>query len=161
MLELFRKVGIYMDRSFRGFIAGVVAGLVLNAFNLICYYPLHLVKIRFIDWSSIIVISGRPETLLEITESLFHQLMWDGALGTIFAHLIPQVTSRGYLLNGAFYGYILAFIFRSIVELYRVPFLTDGKVPSMTTILNTIGVLLWGLVLAAVLKKFDKTAAKT
>lgn len=144
-----------MDRFHRGFVAGVIAGIFLNIYNFIFYYIFNITEIRFIDWTSILLFGSRPENIHEIILNLAFQLLWDGFLGVVFAYLIPQTTSRGFLIKGPLYGAFLTFVFRSFAETYRIPFLTN-QFPLMTFEVNTGGVLLWGLILTFTLKKLDQ-----
>ena len=144
-----------MDRLYRGFIAGAIAGILLNAINLSCFYIFKITEIRFIDWTSILAFGYRPENLNGILLNLFFQLLWDGFLGVIFAFLIPHVTSRAYLIKGVLYGSFLTFVFRAVAVLFRLPFLIN-KFPLMTHEVNLLAVFIWGLTLAFILKKLDQ-----
>ncbi len=144
-----------MDRFHRGFIAGVIAGVFLNIYNFISYYVFKITEIRYIDWTSILMFGHRPENMNAIIVNIIFQLLWDGFLGVIFVYLIPKATSRGYLIKGPLYATFLTFVFRSIAELYRVPFLTD-KFPLMTFQVDIVGVILWGLILTFTLKQLDQ-----
>ncbi len=144
-----------MDRFYRGFIAGSIAGVFLNIYNFILYYVFQITEIRFIDWTSILMFGHRPENINALILNLVFQLLWDGFLGVIFAYLIPKTSSRGYLIKGPLYAAFLSFVFRVTAELYRVPFLTN-KFPLMTFQINIGGVILWGLILTFILKKLDQ-----
>lgn len=41
-----------MDRTTRGLLAGIIASIPMNAWNLFDYYFLHITQIRFLDWVS-------------------------------------------------------------------------------------------------------------
>jgi uncharacterized membrane protein YagU involved in acid resistance len=69
--------------------------------------------------------------------------------------MIPKVTSQGYLIKGAFYGLAIGIILYAIPTLFKTPDITI--VPLKTTISNHIGAVLWGLVMAYLLRWFDTT----
>lgn len=39
-----------MDRTLRGLLAGAIAGIAMNFWNLLDYYFFHIIQIRFLDW---------------------------------------------------------------------------------------------------------------
>lgn len=144
-----------MDRTFQGLTAGLIGAVVMNFINLVFYYIFKLTEIRFLDWGSIVMLGHKPESFIEIIYGLIIHILWTGALGIIFSYLIPKITSQGYLIKGGLYAFLLTFIFRSIVRLYNVPIL--NKVSVKTSLINTSSAFLWGLILAALLKKFEES----
>ncbi len=144
-----------MDRTSKGFIAGVGAGLIVSAINLPAYYWFHIIKIRFLDWAAILVLRGFPQNGLETIFALIQQLFWDGGMGIIFAFLLPKISWRGYKTKGAIYGILLSFIFCSLAIMFRLPFLSE-KVPLETVLFNNLCVILWGIIVAVILKKLEE-----
>ena len=144
-----------MDRFYRGFAAGIAGGLAMNAWSLFSYYILNLTEQRFLDWSSIILYGGLPNSVFQAVYAQIIQLLWVGLLGILFAFLVPVVTSRFYLGKGVLYGLLLGFIIYAITTLFRVPNLV---IFSTTTVLsNHIGGIIWGLTMAYVLRRLDTT----
>lgn len=144
-----------MDKTFSGFFAGIYAGLIVSVISLPAYYWFHIVKIRFLDWTAILVLRDLPQNIPETIYALLLQLLWDGFLGIIFAFLLPLMSAKGYKTKGAIYGLFLSFIFCSIAVLFRVPFLS-AKVPFVTVLFNQLCVIIWGIFLAVILKKLEK-----
>lgn len=144
-----------MDRVSRGFASGVIAGILMNAVNLIFFYIFKLTQIRFVDWASIVLFGHRPENFNQLLLNLVFNLLWDGFFGVIFAVMIPKITSRIYLFKGVVYGVFLTFVFRAIATLFGLPFLTN-KFPILTHEINTLTVAVWGFSLAYGLKILDK-----
>jgi len=147
-----------MDRFFRGFIAGVAGGIVMNVWNFFSYYVLDFAQIRYLDWASMILYGRLPHSVLDAAYALLIQILWVGLLGIIFAYFVPVITSRGYLFKGVIFGLSLAFIIYAVTSLYKVPNLTTFS--SATVISNHIGGLLWGLTMAYVLHRLDTTPLK-
>src|SRR6056297_2161111 len=99
-----------MDRTFKGLIAGTISAVIMNAINLIFFYIFNLTEVRFLDWASIIMLGGRPTTLLAAIYALIIHILWTGSLVVIFTYLIPQITSQGVLIKGGLYAFLLTFI---------------------------------------------------
>ena len=77
-----------MDRTFQGLVAGTIAEIAMNIWNLIDFYFFHLSNIRIFDWIAVLTSGEKSQTLFQsITDSTM-QLMWDGFLGIIFAHFM-------------------------------------------------------------------------
>jgi hypothetical protein len=144
-----------MDRTIRGLIAGIIAGVFQNAWNLIDYYLFHITDIRFLDWVSVLLIWSRPKTGFFSVFCLLMQLFWDGFLGIIFAHILVSITSKSLIIKSTLYSLMLWFIFKGIVNLFRVPYLSGVQsIPGAMS--NVFAIILWGIVLGLVLKKLDK-----
>ena len=146
-----------MDRTIRGLLAGVIAGIVKDSWNLIDYYFLHITEIRFLDWAAILATWSRPRNSLSTVFFLMLQILWDGFLGIIFAHLLISITTRYLILKSILFSLMLWFVFKIIVNLYRVPLLS-GIQPQPEAISNVMAVILWGVIMGLVLKKLDKPA---
>lgn len=144
-----------MDRTLRGLLAGVIAGIAMNVWNLSDYYFLHLTKIRFLDWASVLLAWSKPKTAVETVIYLIIHLLWDGFLAIIFSHLLVSITSRGLIIKSTIYSVLLWFFFKITVNIYRVPVLS-GLQPFPGAMSNLLAVILFGIVLGLVLKKFDK-----
>ncbi len=139
-----------MDRLYRGAVAGIVGGIVMNAWSFFSYHILYFNTRRYTDWMGVIVYGDLPRTLAETLYALMLHLVWVGLLGVLFAYLIPHNNSRGYLLTGAFYGLASGIIIYAIPTLLRTPYIS--KFPFNTTISNHIGAILWGVTLAYTLR---------
>ena len=142
-----------MDRFHRGLVAGIVAGLAMNLWTLLPLFILNWEVLRFIDWAGIVIFGDLPRSHLQGLFALVMQLLWTGLLGVGFAYLIPQVTSRGYLIKAAFYGIIVGFVTYAIPTLFQMPFLAQHSFA--TVISNHIGGLIWGVVMGLTLRWLD------
>lgn len=148
-----------MDRTFRGLVAGQIAAIVMNAWNLIDYYFFHFTNLRFLDWIAILASGEKPQAIFEVIVDLILQIIWDGVLGAIFAHLLIKTTSRGVIIKASIYSTLLWFIFRAVAVLYRLTPILEGQTfPGRLS--NLLSALLWGITLGWVLKKFDKVPEK-
>jgi hypothetical protein len=142
-----------MDRFFRGLVAGIAGGVAMNIWSAFAYYILKLPIRRFIDWAGIVLYGDYPHTVYESLFALLMQILWVGLLGVIFAYMIFQATSRGYLIKGAFFGIISGFF------IYAIPTLLGSKhlaTTSFTTVIsNHFGGLIWGLTTAQTVRWLD------
>ncbi|MBS4023160.1 MAG: hypothetical protein KGZ79_12195 [Dethiobacter sp.] len=143
-----------MDRFFRGFIAGFIGGVAMNIWTLIAVFILNLQIIRFIDWASVFLYGSLPQNHIQGIFALWMQLIWSGLLGVAFAFLLPQITSRGYLLKGAIFGVVAGFLMYALPTLFQTPIVSS--VSFETTVSNHAGGLLWGLTTAQSLRWLDK-----
>ncbi|MEW6182613.1 MAG: hypothetical protein AB1500_05465 [Bacillota bacterium] len=142
-----------MDRFFRGLVAGIAGGVLMNVWDLTTYYLLGLPILRYLDWASVILFGDLPQTHFQAGYALIVQILWVGLLGVVFAYALPQTTSRGYLLKGAFYGIILGFFVYAIPVLLETQYLSDFT--TATVLANHSGGLLWGLTLAQTLRRLE------
>ena len=147
-----------MDRTMRGLLAGIIAGVVMNAWNLFDYYFLHITELRFLDWLAVLLTWARPlngfETILYL---VLQTIVWDGVLGVGFAHLVVSITSENIIYKSTLYSIVLWFTFKVIVNFYHVPVLT-AKQSFPGRLSNLLAAILWGLTLGFVLKKLEKPA---
>lgn len=145
-----------MDRTTRGLVAGIIAGIAMNAWNLFDYYLLHITELRFLDWLSVLLTWKKPENSFQTVIALILQtVVWDGFLGIIFAHITVLTTSRLVVCKSVLYSVLLWFIFKTIVNLYRVPFLS-ADLPYNGRLSNLLAAIIWGIVMGLVLKALDK-----
>lgn len=144
-----------MDRFMRGLVSGIVGGVVMNIWSLTSYHILHFTERRFLDWASVLMYGHLPSNLKETAFALVAQILWAGFLGILYAYLIPVVTSRGYLIKGAFWGFITGFLIYASAILLNMPYFSRISVD--TVISQMVGGVIWGLTLAQVLRWLDTT----
>ncbi|MFZ7102713.1 MAG: hypothetical protein ACOWWO_08645 [Peptococcaceae bacterium] len=147
-----------MDRTTRGLLAGITAGVAMNTWNLFDYYFLHLTEIRFLDWLAVLITWTKPANTFQTVIALVLQtVIWDGFLGILFAHLVVLVTSEGIVYKSTLYSALLWFTFKVIVNLYRVPFLSGpGEQPHFGRLSNLLAIIIWGIIMGIMLKKLNK-----
>jgi hypothetical protein len=148
-----------LDRTFRGLIAGNIASIVMNIWNLIDYYYFHITNLRFLDWIAVLASGKNPQSIYEVIVDLILVIVWDGVLGIFFAHLLMKTTSSGVIIKASIYSTLLWFIFHGIAVLYRLTPILEGQTFS-GRFSNLLSALLWGIILGWVLKKFDKVPEK-
>lgn len=145
-----------MDRTCRGLTAGFIGGVAMNAWNLSDYYFLHITRLRYLDWAAVLLTWDRPHSPLQAVVALVIQNIWNAFLGAVFAHLIAAITSKGLVLKSLVYSLIAWFSFKSIVNLARVPVLSNGQTfPGRMS--NLLAVVIWGLVTALVLARLERS----
>jgi hypothetical protein len=148
-----------MDRTFRGLIAGLIAGVVFNIWNLTDFYFFHISNLRLLDWVAVLTSGEKSQSFFQSITDLIIQLIWDGFLGIIFAHLLIKITSRGVIVKSVLYGTLCWFFFRAIAILFKItPLIAGHTFPSRFS--NLLGAVLWGIVLGSFLKQFDKIPEK-
>lgn len=145
-----------MDRTISGFFSGIVAGIMMNIWNLFDYYILHLSPIRFLDWFFVLLYWVKPTSRFELAFSLILQIIvWCGFMGVIFAHVVKLITARYIIFKSILYSMILWFIFKVIVNFYEVPVIS-GKPPIQGGMSNIFAIIIWGIVTGLMMKYFEK-----
>lgn len=145
-----------MDRFFRGFFAGLLAGIPMNVWGLISYHVLDFGRLRFLDWMGIILYGDFPVTFGEQAYALWVQLFGLGYLGILFAYLIPVTTSWWYIGKAVIFSGAFSFVAYALPLLFRVPELT--AVPLNSVISNHLGAGIWGITLGYALQRLDTAA---
>lgn len=148
-----------MDRFTRGLIAGTAGGIIMNIGDFFSYSILHYSNLRYLDWASILIFGGRPNNSLETLFSLIAQLFWSGFLGVIFSFITPAITSRGYLLKGAFWGFISGFLIYAVSVLLSMPHYND--LTTGTAVNQIIWGIIWGISMAYFLKLLNKKSIQS
>jgi predicted membrane-bound dolichyl-phosphate-mannose-protein mannosyltransferase len=110
--------------------------------------------IRFIDWAGIMIFGDLPRSHGEGLIALSLQLIWVGALGVVFAFLILQITSQGYLLKGFIYALTVGFLIYAVPTVFQVPILKEASL--VTVVSNKIGAVIWGLAMSKTLHWLDR-----
>lgn len=144
-----------MDRFFRGLVAGITGAIAMNIWSFISYDLLNFTKLRFLDWAAIFIFGDRPKSLIETFMALGTQILFGGFLGVLLAYLFPLVTSRGYLIKGAFFGFVTGFFIYAIPVLFNVQHLQFTATETAAS--NVIGGIMWGLTTALLLRLLDST----
>ncbi|SFH29943.1 Conserved membrane protein YqhR [Desulfotomaculum arcticum] len=144
---------ILQDRTTRGFIAGVLGGIVMNIISYISYY-LNIANLRFLDWPSIIITGHSPTNALQAIFFFLIQLIFVGFLGIIFAYLVSKlVTSINYIFKGFLFAVLSWFAIYSLTYIADVPKLTPLTMGTAVT--DFIGALVFGFVVSETLNRFD------
>lgn len=145
-----------MDRTFRGLLSGLIAGIVMNIWNFTGVYLLRISNVRLLDWVAVLTSGAKSQSVIQAITDLIIQIIWDGFLGITFAHLLVKITSRGIIIKSVLFATILWFFFRAVAILYRITPLYVGQAFA-ERLFNLLGAVLWGVILGILLKRFDKT----
>ncbi len=145
-----------MDRFFRGFLAGLLAGIPMNIWSLFSYHVLHFGQRRFLDWMGIILYGNLPLTFGEQAYALFGQFFGLGVLGILYAYLLAAIGSQWYVGKAVIYSGAFSFVVYALPMLFRVPNLTE--MPMNAVISNHIGALIWGIFLGYVQQRLESGA---
>lgn len=146
-----------MDRTFRGLISGLIAGGAMNIWNLAEVYLLRISNVRLADWVAVLTSGAKSQSVFQVITDIIIQIIWDGFLGIIFAHLLVKITSRGIIIKSVLFATILWFFFRAVAVLYRITPLYTGQAFT-GRLFNLLGAVLWGAILGVLLKRSEKTS---
>jgi len=150
------KAGDDVDRFYRGFVAGMVAAIPLNAWSFFSYHILGLTQRRLLDWAGMMVFGVLPRTAVQVVLALFMQLVWSGLRGIFFVYLLRSIGSQGLIGKAVIFSVIVSFLEESIVVLFKVPNLV--RTTTGTLISTLVGAVMWGAVLALLLRRLDTEA---
>ncbi|MBU4554553.1 MAG: hypothetical protein Q8N93_10010 [Bacillota bacterium] len=126
----------------------------MNLIDHFLFFVIGIDHFRFIDWAGIFIFGHTPTNLPEAVFAQVGQLFFSGLVGIFFVYLLPQVTSRYYLVKGVIYAQFVWFGSYALSILFQVPGLRTISLESAVS--DLIGSLVYGLVLAWVLRLIDK-----
>jgi hypothetical protein len=134
------------DKFMRGMIAGVLAGVVCNAFSYFSFHVLRFAALRYVDFASVVIYGRKLQQPLALVMAQLFQLGFSGFLGVLYAYLLPLMSTQYYRSKGIFYGVAVWGISYGVAHLYKLPELTIT--PVNTAISNNISAFIFGWVLA-------------
>ncbi len=132
------------DRFTRGFISGVIAGILPLIFNFTAF-TLNFTTVRWAGFAGIFLFGHKPHSLGEEIFAVIAVFFFLGLLGIIFSLLIPFLSRENLLLKSSVFGLTVWFASFAITFLFQLPDLED--LPLLTVITNFISAILWGLTL--------------
>lgn len=142
------------DRFANGLVAGFISGIIIDILNFAAYY-LHWSTMRYLDWAGIMIFGRKPTFLSEEIFAQLVQLAFSAFIGVLFAYLYFEITSRYYLLKGIFLGVMFWFFIYAAGIALKLPHLS--VIPFKTSLMNFVGAIIYGLIAAETLRRFDKT----
>lgn len=138
------------DRTYFGFLAGIIADIPQTVINLISYYS-NFSQRRLLDEMAIILFSNKAMDITQTITAITARIIFAGILGILFAHLMKYLTEEHYLFKGWVYGSIVMGLIYSATSLFKIPELMYTH--TYTVISNFITSSIYGLVLAESLKR--------
>jgi hypothetical protein len=111
-----------MDRFLRGFIVGVAADALKDALNLFSYYVLHLSKLRYADFISVLLLGHKINNTPDFIMSQILELGYAGTIGVLFIFFAYQTSNKRLLwFKGIFFGET-AFLFAyALGSFFKIP----------------------------------------
>jgi uncharacterized membrane protein YagU involved in acid resistance len=142
------------EKFIRSFIAGILGGMVKDAFDFISYYLLHFVNYRYLDFAAEILYGNKPRFWWDSTFAQFIELIFCGLLGVAYYVIIPKDTNKNFFIKGWLYGVFIWLFLSTLGMIYKIPYFT--KVPWQTTNSDFITSSIFGVVLSGSLRLMDK-----
>lgn len=139
------------DRFTRGFFAGIIAGIVTNAWSLFAG-AMGFSNLRTVDLIGVLLYAYSPPFGTgEVAFALLGHLLVCSIIGVGFAYFVPQVTSENIFLKGWTFSVTVWFTIFALTTFFELP----GTVPTpLNTILTSFAsATIYGLVLAYTLRK--------
>lgn len=138
------------DRTYYGFIAGIIAGIPQTILNLTSYY-FNFAQIRLLDWMAIILYGDKPMDILQTMTALVARIIFAGIIGILFSHLMKYLDDDHYLFKGWIFGILDMGVLYGITTLLQVPQLT--YMHTYTVLSNFVSSSAYGLIMAESLKR--------
>lgn len=147
----------FRDWLVKGFLAGLVAGLAMNAFSLTSY-SLGITELRYLDWAALIIYGQYAQNLIEMIFALFAHIIFVGTLGIIFAYLITRIGSLNLLFKGLVYGAITWFLLYGVSSVFNLKGVIPLRIDTVAS--DLVGASIYGLVLAYTLGWLEEKAKR-
>lgn len=147
------------DRFTRGFMAGIIAGVVANVWSLFAG-AMGFTNLRTVDLIGVILYAYAPPFGTgEIIMALMGHLLVCSVIGVGFAYFVLQVTSRNIFLKGWIFSVTVWFAIFAITTLFKIP----GTVPlPLKTVLSSfVSTTIYGFILALALRKLTPKTSGT
>ena len=136
------------DRFMRGFLSGLVAGIVMDAIDLTLYW-LKIDTFRFLDYSAVISFEKIASGPIEVIFALIIELVFKAGLGVLFVLIVPKLKSNYLIIKGALFGVATWFVIYAIIVLTKAPKFPKLDVAgSFSQLANS---LVYGIVLSMML----------
>lgn len=137
------------DRFTQGFLAGLVAGIIMNILDYISHL-LGITELTFIDWGGAIIFGYRPGTVSEHILALSAQLFFASILGVFFVYLIPAIKSKNILFKAWAFG------LASWFSIYGLSLLLNLKdlmpIRSDTAMSDVVNASIYGIILGYIVR---------
>lgn len=130
------------DRAVAGLLSGVGGGVALNVSSYISHYVFHIAKFGNVDLMSVAVMGQPARTALHVVAALLYDLIFAGALGTIFALSLGTIGKRHLWLKGWFFGLVVSLIALFLTTFFRMPHLL--LIPPSTILAHAVDTSFWG-----------------
>lgn len=131
------------DRYTQGVLAGFIAGVIAEIFDLIISF-FELSTLRWYDYSSFVIYGAAPKGLWEQLFATLAILLFHAQLGVFFIYLLERFfTSSNLYFKGWSFGVAIWYGINAILHLFNIPEFRD--LPLRTALTNFIGASIWGL----------------
>jgi hypothetical protein len=138
------KIKRFDDKFVNGFIGGIIAALITGPISFAAKH-FNFTELELADFSGILTLHKVPESLAENIFAAGVDMMVSGALGIIFAFMVPYIGRRYLLFKGWF---ILGALWYLYYPLITMAMLDDVHINVQTHTINGIIAGLFGIVLA-------------
>jgi len=146
------------DRLFRGFVAGVIGGVVSTTLSHFSYFW-GIATLRLSDWAALLIFGHVPPfSFGEHLFSVFIHIGWCGAVGSVFAYFLVWVTSRMLLFKAWMLGTTPYFVVYLLTALFQTP--GTVPLPLNTALSNYITSTIFSIVMGYSFKVLDSAVVQ-
>ena len=146
------------DRLTRGFLAGVVGGILMDIISYISL-KLNIANFHHTDWPALILFGQQSANTVEVIFAMIIQLIFVGSLGILFTYLLTTLfSSKNHLFKGWLFGVMSWFLIYVIASLAKFPELTP--LDTGTAITDFVIASVYGMVLAETIRWLENRTFK-
>lgn len=149
---------MFKDRLLRGALAGIIASLFMLTWNFFSRYIVHFAKQTWLESLSQLVLGHSPKDIMDFIAAFGSFIIWNGFIGAIFVRFVVPDRDGSYLGRAVGYGFIWWFFLYTIGTMYKIT--TLNIVASLTVFSNWISVMIFGIVLGWLSKRWDVLEAE-
>lgn len=142
-------------RIFNGLIAGLVAGIVMDAIENAAYLLWRQPKVRAVDWVYVILTRRRPVTPREFYLGYLGHLVFNIGLGVAFSMIIYKSRPEKLVLKGWAWAAAVWVVAQVFTVLSKLPFLSDQG--WKTRVQHLILASAYGMVLGTTVQRTEET----
>ena len=146
------------DKFTRGFLVGFTGDLVKAVLDQFCYYVLHSVNRRYLDFSAFLVFGHLPKGWSEAMFAQAVELIFSGILGVLFVYLLDSIGRRYLYFKSMVFSIGVWFSAYSIPKLLDIPELRHMH--DLTAVSHLVTSAAEGAVVAYMLARLDKRKAR-
>lgn len=147
------------DRLTRGYVAGLIGGIITNAFSFLAG-ALGWTTTRTADLIALVVYAHTPPfTFGEIAFAFIGHLIISATLGVGFAYLVPRIASSNLWLKGIVSSVAVWYVVYSITTLFELP--GTNPTPLNNALTDGVAAAIFGLSLAVSLQALTPEGRRT
>jgi hypothetical protein len=142
------------DRLLRGALAGIISGILLISLNLSSLYLFHFAKTIWTETMAQLIMGHGIDNIMDFIVAVGFQCIWNGFVGVLFVRFVIPKKEGNYLGRSIGLIFMVWFFLEAIGTMYHIK--TLDLVQWQTVISNWVGIIVFGIILGWLTKKWDE-----